>query len=271
MQFPSTSLRPILFAALRFVAKAAAMSAAVFFVLICPCNAQGTGADIEFGFNSKPPLFYFENGIPQGDVVNVVQMVCQQAALKCLFSELPFQRVMAYLEQRKPNFAALGFSKTPEREKFVKFSEPVWRDAAPVIMVRADSRKAFQAYATFADMATKSNFVFGGKEGNVYPIDSTLRLMGKRDQRFSTEATKFPLLLVAGRFDFTMLYPSEILPALQDSSIVPSAVTTISYPDLPLGMDRYLLFSEAVSAELIQRVNVAIKALISSGKIKALR
>jgi ABC-type amino acid transport substrate-binding protein len=87
------------------------------------CSAATAGeVDIEFGFNNKPPLFHFEDGKAVGDVVEVARQACKLAELRCSFSELPFQRVMLLLEQRRPAFAALGFSKTPEREKFVSFS-----------------------------------------------------------------------------------------------------------------------------------------------------
>jgi polar amino acid transport system substrate-binding protein len=178
---------------------------------------------------------------------------------------------MAYLEQRRPGFAALGFSKTPEREKFVTFSEPVWLDASPVLLVRASDKKAFQDYPTFAAMVENSRYTFGGKEGNVYPIDAALRAMGPRDTRFTVEAARFPLLLVAERFDFTMLYPAELLPALQASNVVPQAVAMVSYPDMPRGSERYMLFSQAVSAEAVSKLNNALRTLRASGKIQTLR
>lgn len=223
--------------------------------------------DIEFGFNNKPPLFYFEHGKAVGDVVDITRQACTLAGLKCGFVELPFQRVMAYLEQRRPGFAALGFSKSPQREAFATFSEPIWRDASPILLVRAADKKAFQSYASLADMVARSRYVFGGKLGNVYPIDEQLRALRERDIRFSGEAQRFPLLLVFGRFDFTMLYLPEVLPALQASAVVPSAVEIVTYPDMPRGAERYLLFSKEVAPDIVQKLNVALVTLRKRGKI----
>ena len=80
-----------------------------------PVHAWSQTVDIEFGFNNKPPLFYFENGQATGSVVQVVRQACQTAKLVCTYSELPFLRVMDYLERKRAGFAALGFSRTPER------------------------------------------------------------------------------------------------------------------------------------------------------------
>ena len=245
-------------------------------VLVCALGcASWTKAapefDIEFGFNSKPPLFYFDEGRALGDVVDVVRQACLLADLKCGFVELPFQRVMVYLEQRRPGFAALGFSKTPEREKFVTFSEPVWRDDNPVLLVRSGDKKAFQTYTSLADMVSRSTFVFGGKIGNVYPIDEQLRAMGARDTRFSGEAQRFPFLLVAKRFDFTLMYPSELAPALQGSGVVSSAVEVMTYPDMPTGAERHLLFSKEVALEVVKKLDAALIKLRKRGKIPTLK
>ena len=58
-------------------------------VLVCALGcASWTKAapefDIEFGFNSKPPLFYFDEGRALGDVVDVVRQACLLAELKWL-------------------------------------------------------------------------------------------------------------------------------------------------------------------------------------------
>lgn len=226
--------------------------------------------DIEFGFNNKPPLFYFENGKAMGEVVDIARQACTLAGLKCGFVELPFQRVMVYLERQRPDFAALGFSKTREREAFATFSEPIWRDASPILLVRAADKKDFQSYASLADMVARSQYVFGGKLGNVYPIDAQLQALHERDTRFSDEAWRLPLLLVSGRFDFTMLYLPEVLPALQASGVPPSVVEIVSYPDMPRGAERYVLFSKEVAPDVVQKWNAAIVTLRKRGKIATL-
>lgn len=242
------------------------------FMALLPLSAAAEpNNDIEFGFNNKPPMFFFEGTQARGEVVDVVRQACSAAAVRCKFTELPFQRVLVYLEQGRPGFAALGFSKTPDREEFVTFSEPVWRDSPPVLLVRAGDKNAFLSHASLKSMIQNSQFVFGGKLGNVYPISDALQGLGARDTRFAGEANRFPLLLVGERFDFTMLYKDEILPALQASKIAPEAVATISYPDLPLGGERFLLFSKNVPTEIVRKLNVALRDMRKAGRIKTLR
>jgi ABC-type amino acid transport substrate-binding protein len=51
---------------------------------------------------------------------------------------------------------------------------------------------------------------------------------------------------------------------------VPQAVATVTYPDMPRGGERYLLFSKAMAPEIVNRMNAAIKALRKNGKIASL-
>lgn len=224
--------------------------------------AQAQGEVLTIAFNNKPPFFYFEYGEPKGILVEQAKQVLQRAGVAYQFEELPFQRIMSYLEARRPMFAALGFSKTKERDKFVVYSRPIYRDRTPVVLVRVGDVEKFRSYPSFERMVQSGQLVFGGKDGNAYPVDAFLKNLGPLDRRFSTEAFKLPQLLMAGRFDFTVLYPEELPVALQASNVDAAAVQQLSYPDIPQGGVRYILFSEAVPRNSIERINKAIESVL---------
>jgi len=156
----------------------------------------------------------------------------------------------------------LGFSKTPERESFVTFSKPLYRDRTPIILVRAADVDAFRTFPTLQRVIDSGRFTFGGKQGNVYPIDRLLRDMGANDRRFSGEAFRLPELLVLGRFDFTVMFPEELPVALAISGVSAAKVQQVSYPDIEAGGYRYLLFSTAVPSILVEKINQAITTAI---------
>jgi polar amino acid transport system substrate-binding protein len=215
-------------------------------------------------FNNKPPFFYFEAGEARGILVEQAKQVFQRAKIPHQFEELPFNRVMLELERKRPMFAALGFSKTPERESFVTFSKPLYRDRTPVILVRAADADSFRTFGTLQQVIDSGRFTFGGKQGNAYPIDPQLRTMGANDRRFIGEALRLPELLVFGRFDFTLLFPEELPVALALSAVSANKVQQISYPDIAPGGYRYLLFSTTVPAAMVEKINQAITAVIPS-------
>lgn len=228
------------------------------------CRADDTS--LEIGFNNKPPFFYWANHQPKGILVELTKKTLDQSGVSYRFEELPALRTIAYLKKAKPNFAALGLNKTPEREKFVIFSKPIFRSSSAEIIVRASDLARFKPYGNLAAIIDSGKFTFGGKDGNAYPIDPELKRLGQNDLRFQVESPLLPKLLMAGRFDFMVIYPDELEFALSESGIKPSAIEILHYPDMPEGQLRYLLFSTTTSPEVIHKINNAIPDSIPSGK-----
>jgi polar amino acid transport system substrate-binding protein len=232
-----------------------------------PCNAQDD--TLVLGFNDKPPLFYWENELPKGVIVDLAIPILKQAGVRYRFESMPFPRSIQYLREGKPNFAALGFNKTAEREQFVNFSKPIFRDSTAVVLVRADEVSRFRAYSSFDALIDSGKFTFGGKQGNSYPIDAQLKRLGDKDVRFSfVEPPNLTQLLVRKRFDFMVLFPEELEPALTISKVSRDQVEVISYPDMPPGQDRYFLFSKGVAPDVVARINEAITKLVKPSALK---
>jgi len=238
--------------------------AAVVLLFCAACPAQEN--TLVLGFNNKPPLFYWENHAPKGTIVTAVKRILDRSGVAYRFEEIPFLRTIAYLKQAKPNFAALGFNKTAEREEFTIFSKPVYRDSKAQLLIRAGDADRFSAYKSFDALIDSGLFTFGGKEGNAYPIDAQLKRLGKNDRRFQVDPPMLAQLLVAGRFDFMILFPEELEPALRDSSVDPAAIEIVRFGDIPAGQLRYILFSKATDPSMISRINKAIPDTIPGAR-----
>ena len=227
--------------------------ALVFFIT---CSAQES--ILVIGFNNKPPFFYWENHEPKGILVASAKRILERSGVTYQFEEIPFLRTIAYLKQAKPNFAALGYNKTPERDEFSVFSKPIYRDSTAVVLVRSGDANRMRAYPSFESLIDSGEFTFGGKEGNSYPIDEQLKRLGKNDRRFQVEPPMLAQLLVAGRFDFMILFPEELEPALEESKINRESIEVFHFADMPPGQLRYILFSKATDPKIISKINKAI-------------
>ena len=237
---------------------------AVCLLLCAWCRADDT--TLEIGFNNKPPFFYWDNHYPKGILVDLTKKALDQSGVSYRFEELPSLRTIAYLRRSKPNFAALGLNKTPEREKFVIFSKPIFLGSSAEILIRAGEMARFKPYSSLAALIDSGKFTFGGKDSNAYPIDFELKRLGHNDLRFQVESPLLPKLLVAGRFDFMVIFPEELEYALEESEITSSAIEVLHFSDMPEGQLRYLLFSTATSPEVIRKINNAIPDNIPTTK-----
>ena len=240
-----------------------------FFAGVCFlfCSfARANDATLEIGFNNKPPFFFWENHQPKGILVEMARKALDRSGVAYRFEEIPALRNMAYLKLSKPNFAVLGLNKTPAREEFVVFSEPIFRGSTAELLIRAGESNRYNAYKSIDALIDSGKFTFGGKEGNAYPIDSQLKRLAKNDLRFQVETPMLAKLLVAKRFDFTVIFPEELEYALQASKVEPSAIEVFHYPDIPQSKRRYLLFTKSTNPEVIGKINKAISEVIAPVK-----
>lgn len=214
--------------------------------------------DLLIVFNEKPPFFFTRDGRPAGLLVERATKVLDDAKVLYRFASLPFNRIIVDLQSRKANYCALGFSKTREREGFAWFSLPLYKDRKPVLLVRRQDGAEFRKYKSLREMLDRTTFAFGGKQGNVYPIDNALGSLGARDVRIAGEAHKLIQMLAANRFDFTLVFPEERETLLSLANIPADRIDQISYPDIPDGDYRYILCSQAVDAAVVDKLNRSI-------------
>jgi polar amino acid transport system substrate-binding protein len=228
-------------------------------VTLAVINVPSGAADdiLTIAYNIKPPLFYSVGGQARGLLVERAQLLCGRSGVTCVFEELPFNRIMAHLQSNRHNFAALGFSKTSDREAFAVFSDPIYQDQKPVLVVRQSDAAKFKLYATLRDMLNSQQFVFGAKMGNVYPIDEAISFHRSRRENTPQDTPGLLKMLVFKRFDYLMFYAEELDWFKQDFTKLELEV--IQYPDMPSGSNRYFLFSKMTPQTLISKMNAAIK------------
>lgn len=224
--------------------------------LLLSSHVNGAEQKLTIGYNVKPPFFYSEAGLPKGIIVERAKTICKLSGVTCVFEELPFTRIMAYLEWDRPNFVALGLSKTDERKVFSVFSDLIYQDLPPILVIRQSDASKFNIYSAFADMLKSKQFVFGAKTGNTYPIDVLLKEYNAARSESTQDTPGLLKMLEKGRFDYLLLYPEEYDWFTQ---ITKHKVTTIRYADMPLGKGRYFLFSKSTPPSLIAKINDAIK------------
>lgn len=213
---------------------------------------------LEIGYTNRAPFSYEEGKQAQGFLIHKIRTALKSAKIPFRFTQMSQSHGMMELKAPRNDFAFLGLIKTPERASFAVFSEPIYRDQNPILIVRASDKSKFARYKTFETMTAKSHLSFCGKESAAYPIDAQLRKMKSRDRRFIGDSAALVGFMIANRCDFTLAYPEEF-PFILASPLVDSEkVSEYRYPDLPAGGFRYLAFTKSVPNSLIERINDAL-------------
>ena len=216
--------------------------------------------NLTIAFNEKPPFFYFDGDQPKGLVVDRVSTALRLAGYRYHFEQMPFQRMLYYLKKDRRGFAVIGLSKNDEREKYAIFSLPVFKDRTPVVLIRREDKHRFLSYKSLEEVILSGLF-YGRKAGTVQTADELLKMLGRRELLFDNDVKSFPNLLSRKRFDFTILYPEEVEFALKMSGVNSEQFDIVTFPDMPPGNFRYILFSKGTDPKLIDKINSAIELL----------
>ena len=150
----------------------------------------------------------------------------------------------------------VGWYKTPERERFGKFTTFLYRDKAPVIIARA--RFQPQEATLAALMADPAKRVVM-KEGLSYGPDVASIMVGAKAkvQTVTTEQTTLARMVALDRADF-MLSPQEEAQTLLGNVQSGERLKVLQFPDLRQGATRHILCSKKVSDETIDKLNAAL-------------
>jgi ABC-type amino acid transport substrate-binding protein len=86
------------------------------------------------------PYFYRDaRGEVRGVVADSVALVFEKAGVPYRFKESPAKRQMYDLRRGSPNICGIGWYKTPEREKFAKYSLPIYKNKTRIALTRKDN------------------------------------------------------------------------------------------------------------------------------------
>jgi ABC-type amino acid transport substrate-binding protein len=99
--------------------------------------AQAAEAEVVIAVSgsSKPFAYENEQGQTEGFNFDLANLICGKLKKACRVEIMPFADVLAGVSEGKVSIAIANLLKTPEREKVMLFSKPIWR-------LRGDSKSA---------------------------------------------------------------------------------------------------------------------------------
>jgi len=229
-------------------------------LILFACPRPGSAEPLDIFYFEYPPYYHqLENQEASGIIVDIARRVFAAAQVEPTFSFMPAKRILYEIQCDRPA-ASLGWFKTPEREQFALFSLPIYANRpAGVFFLREDEDK-FCPYDTLEGLLQSGHFFFGRVQGLSEGRDLDGMLAKYRDKTVEVAADSIRLLkmLESRRFDF-MLMPPEEVDVLLDAAEVPKEKFMLkAMNDIPQGNLRYIIYSKAVSPDLIRRIDQAI-------------
>jgi polar amino acid transport system substrate-binding protein len=241
---------------------AAILAAILVSPLLLPSLAVAEEPVLVVHFHHRPPYYVDMGGSLGGTVGTVVSRALRQAGVRHRFELTPPKRQIQILKENLGCDCAVGWFRTPERERFARFSAPLFRGQPMAVLVRADDPHLPEIESLEGLLALKGMTLLvrdGYSYGTV--IDGLLASLGTPMATTSAESRNMVRMIHAGRADYMFLSPEEAGPLLRAANIPQSELRLIALPGMPPGNLRYLMYSTSVPEGIITRIDEAIRRI----------
>jgi uncharacterized protein (TIGR02285 family) len=183
----------------------------------------------------------------------------RRAGIDVAWEEVPALRQLQRLQANQENLCSVGWYKTPERERYAKFSDPVSQDSPWAAFASRSYTPPPNATvrAIFSDPNTKILL----KQGFVYGDYLDQAIAAMTAQRMDTNGDMHQLfkMIAAGRADISFAPLEEIRYHLEHGSISGGSIRIIEFPEMPAGYPRRLMCSKRVDDGLLRKFNAALR------------
>ena len=217
-------------------------------------------------YHERPPYYVTGPLGVYGLCVDPVKKAFSAAGIGVDWVKVPAARQMEMLRANAPNICAVGWFKTPEREKFAVYSHAIYQDSSMIALARADNPHLVSG-RPLARTLENRDVTFLRKDGYSYGryIDDLILKYSPRQEITTAENIGMLKILHDGLADYFFISEEEAAELIHTSGLPADTFQFIRFPDVPEGSRRYLLFSRSTEKHIIDRVGAAIIQVRAAG------
>ena len=212
-------------------------------------------------YHERVPYYITRADGVHGLCADPVREAVSRAGVAVTWQRTPPRRQLLIVRENQRPAAILGWFKTAERERFARFSRPIYRDRPAIALIRAEAPPV-PSGEPLADLLTHPALTLLRKDSYSYGayVD---RLIETREPRqvITTAGNRSMLrMLHAGRADYLFIAAEEADALIALAGLPADAFVKCHFSDMPSGNARYLMYSLKVSPVLVARIDSALAA-----------
>jgi polar amino acid transport system substrate-binding protein len=220
------------------------------------CAAQQM---VDLMYNDRPPYIIAQaDGSAAGLTATPAIDAFRRAGIPVEWKRVPTNRQLTIIGQGSGNDCAIGWFKNAERERFAKFTKPIYRDKPTVLL--ANRWFAPPPDASLRDLLARPDVRVLVKDRFSYGpyIDGLLAEMKPLLIRTTNENRQMVAMIKANRADFMFVSEDEADYLVEQAGFNSDDFRLLHPDDMPAGEKRYLICSKHVDDSIIARLNAAI-------------
>ncbi len=209
----------------------------------------------------RPPYYYTaKNGQPEGFLLNKVVGIMEQAGIEARFLSLTPNQILYVVRHAVSPHCSIGWFKNSQREEFAKFSRPIYQDKPIELLIRKSGLARIGKEHTLAAIFNNNSLIFARNIHYSYGeyIDG---LLGEKEPNSSLTVKGQAGLMQAVAADdkkYILVPPEEAMSLIKRAGYQQEDFALVPLTDIPVGNKRYLMCSQSVSDELLERIDQAI-------------
>ncbi|MDC8757293.1 transporter substrate-binding domain-containing protein [Janthinobacterium sp. hw3] len=222
-------------------------------------GACRAGDAVTLYYNERPPYLV---GAPDGAVSGLTATPAARAfhaaGMDVTWVKTPINRQLALLREGGPR-CTVGWFKNPERERFARFSRPIYRDLPTVALTRSDfsirqKQPLESALATPGiRVLVKENYSYGGY------IDNILLRVHPAVTKTSAESVNMIAMIDARRADLMFVAEEEAQYLIGLSGLSQQGFSVVRFADMPGGESRHIMCSMDLPEQWMRRLDREIQ------------
>jgi len=211
-------------------------------------------------YNERPPYLVTTDRGVGGLTGDPATIVFEKSNIPFQWKQTPSKRQIYLLQQNRGRDCLVGWFKNIDREKFAKYTLPLYGDKPQIALARADNNN-IPPDTTVDKIFSNPKLNLLVKDGYSYGdfLDGKIKEHNPIRTVTTVENSEMLKMVVAGHADYFIIAPEEADGLIMTSMFDLQDFKFVHFRDIPSGEKRYILCSMQVEDSIIERLNAAIR------------
>lgn len=225
-------------------------------ILLFIISSATASDEIKLLWNERAPYMSYSNNELKGITGSVAFKVFNSSNIPYKLSKVTSKRQLLSIKSNKEKVCAIGWYKIKEREKFARFTKPIYKESPVIVLARSDNKK-FKKHHTLNSILKSRDLSLLIKHGYSYGADLDKKILSSRNkivQSYSSNERMF-FLLAMKKVDYIFVAPIEANSLIKKSKHKSELFSLIKFKALTLSNNRYIICSKKVPESIIAQLN----------------
>ncbi|MFC7410085.1 substrate-binding periplasmic protein [Hydrogenophaga atypica] len=216
--------------------------------------------------HDRPPYNMIRDGRLVGLTGTPAMRAFELVGISFQVASFPSARQLHMIQNARddsPVNCAVGWFMRPERQRFAKFTQPIYQDSAHVVLTNLPPERLRDG-DPIASLLNDASLVALFKQGYSFgtELDALVGTAKFNRRETSSDNVSMARMVALGRVDFMLTAPEEVRGLQEVLGLALAGTRVVRLVGMPAGEKRHIMCSLNTPDSLIERLNRAIERAV---------